>query len=105
MTDRCDKKVYDNGTEVFLTHTIPAKEIEKWVQTIATKSEQQVDWSYFGGRAIILALGDLDRVRQTIKDLRETHDDLYWYAVKQLDCFTDQSIAEQIKGIWQNNGF
>jgi hypothetical protein len=105
MTDRCNKEVYDNGVEVFRTHTIPSKELEKWVQKIRLDSCQNVDWSYSGGRAIILALGDIAKVRETINNLRETHDDLYWHALKKLVMFTDESIAEQVKGIWQYNGY
>jgi hypothetical protein len=105
MTDRCNKEVYNNGIEVFMTHTIPSKELEKWIQKIKIQSGQNVDWSYAGGRAIILALGDIGKVRQTIKDLRENHDDFYWCAVKQLNCFTDKSIAEQLEGIWRFNGY
>ena len=61
MSDRCDKDIYDNGTQVFLTHTISGKDIEKWVQKIAEESGEKVDWHYFGGRAVVLALGDLKK--------------------------------------------
>ncbi len=105
MTDRCNKEVYNNGTEVFRTHTISSSRIEEWVQEIREESGQNVDWSYSGGRAIILALGDISKVRETIWNLREGHDDLYWTALIGLEMFTHKSIAEQIKGIWSYNGY
>lgn len=103
-TDRCDPKIYEGGTTVFLTHTIPSAGMEKWVQAIAKESGQPVDWRYGCGRAEMLALGDLNRVRKAIIKLRETHDDLYFHAVKELgDMFTDKIIQERIEGIWEYN--
>lgn len=104
MSDKCDKEVYENGSQIFLTHSIPAKKIEKWIKAVAKESGQKVDWHYVGGRAVILALGDLKKVYSALTNLRETHDDLYFHAVKELgDTFTDKMIQEQLQGIWEYN--
>ncbi len=47
-------------------------EIENWVQEVAKRSGQQVDWGYIGGRANIIGLGDLDKIRHTIKEMLPT---------------------------------
>lgn len=62
MNDKCDPVIYKQGQRVFLTHTIPSVKIEKWIKQVAAQSGQPVDWHYVGGRAVILALGDLSKV-------------------------------------------
>jgi hypothetical protein len=73
----CNKKVYNNGTPVFVTHTIPSNAMEKWVKKVAERSGQPVDWHFFGGRAVVKALGDLDKVIEAIEFLLPEHDELY----------------------------
>lgn len=77
----CDSAIFRDGTPVFVTHTIPAFEMERWVRTVAVISGQPVDWSYFGGRAVVRCLGDVDRVIQTIRYLKPVHDAAYRRAV------------------------
>jgi len=72
----CNSKVYKKGVHIFTTHSISAEKIDEWVKKIAQKSGQKVDWHYFGGRAIIKALGNIDKVRATIKELLPEHDQL-----------------------------
>jgi len=72
----CNKDIYDNGTSVFITHSIPSEDIEKWVKKIAKLSGQPVDWHFFGGRAVVLALGDIQKVKDTIKTLLPEHNEL-----------------------------
>lgn len=105
MSDKCDFDVYTNGTTVFLTHTIRAKEIEIWVQKIALDSGQKVDWHYVGGRAFVLSLGNLNKVKATILANRKMHDDFYKKAVSKLRIFNEQEISRTIDGIWRYNGF
>jgi hypothetical protein len=71
-----NKDIYENGTLVMITHTIPPKEIERWVKTVAELSKQPVDWHYVGGRACIACLGDAAKVREAIKQLLPEHDAL-----------------------------
>jgi len=101
--DRCSQEVYDHGHTVFLTHTLGSVSIEEWVEAIIKESNQNVDWCWHCGRAEILAVGDLNRVRKAIIKLRDMHDAAYTEAVEGLDCFDSQSIKRQLEGIWEHN--
>lgn len=79
----CDKKVFQNGELVFVTHTIPSNAMEGWVKKVAKRSGQRVDWHFAGGRACVLALGDIAKVHQAIVDLLPEHDRLYRTAVRK----------------------
>lgn len=72
----CNQEIFNKGECVFITHTIPSNELEKWVKKIAEKSGQPVDWHYCGGRARILALGDISKVSCSMKELMPEHDAL-----------------------------
>lgn len=80
----CDAEVYDQGTVVFMTHSIPSAAMEEWVKKIAAKSGQRVDWHFFGGRAVVQALGDLDAVEAALAELMPEHDRLQAEAVKSI---------------------
>ena len=73
----CAKAIFKNGEHVFTTHSIGCDDIEKWVKKIAKKSGQKVDWHYFGGRAVVKALGDIDKVKKAIEELMPEHDRLF----------------------------
>lgn len=73
----CDPEVYQKGEVVFITHTIPSAKLEPWVRAIAKTSGQKVDWHYIGVRAVVRALGDLDRVRGAITKCIQEHDHLF----------------------------
>ena len=81
----CDPKIYAEGTHLFTTHTIPSNAMEGWVRQIAEKSGQPVDWHFYGGRAVVLALGDLEKVKQAIQDLMPEHDRLYNIQIQKLE--------------------
>lgn len=72
----CDDEVYKRGTSVFVTDSISSNRMERWVQQVAKLSGQRVDWHFSGGRANVLALGDLGRVRTAIEQLMPLHDSL-----------------------------
>lgn len=74
MDDTCDPTVAKYGELMFTTGIGPAEEIERWVKTIALVSGQSVDWHYSFGRAHVLAVGDLGRVRQAIRETMGEHD-------------------------------
>jgi hypothetical protein len=101
MSDRCDPEIYKNGVEVFVTHTIRAADIEIWVQKIAQDSGQKVDWHYSSGRAQILALGDIAKVREAIISNRPTHDALMRQEIQSLKL---GQLDEYIEGVWHYNG-
>lgn len=107
MSNRCDNDVYENGTHVFLTHTLAAKDIETWVQKIASDSKQKVDWYYFGGRAVVLALGNIKKVQDAILANKEMHDKFYKKTILKLGSkFCEDELDQRIiDGIWHYNGF
>ena len=72
----CDDKIFKNGKCVLITHSIPSNAMEGWVKKVAEKSGQPVDWHFCGGRARVLALGDIDKVHKAIKELMPEHDAL-----------------------------
>lgn len=63
----CNQKIYKHGEVVFVTHTIPSNAMEGWVKKVAERSGQPVDWHFFGGRAVVKALGDLVKVNEAIQ--------------------------------------
>ena len=73
----CSDDIFQNGTPVWQTDTIRSFNLESWVKKIAAASGQPVDWHFAGGRAIVLALGDLDKVRAALIDLLPEHDALW----------------------------
>lgn len=104
MSDKCDSEVFEHGTQVFLTHTLAAADVETWVQKIAADSGQKVDWHYAGGRANVLTTGDTKLVKQAIANNRELHDEFYRKAVEQ---YKDSEMINLnvLHGIWKYNGF
>lgn len=70
----CDPKVFEEGECVFITHTIPSNSMESWVKAVARDSKQPVDWHFAGGRAVVLALGDIEKVKASIRKLIDEHD-------------------------------
>lgn len=83
----CDPKIFTEGVQVFVTDTIPSNAMEGWVRQVAEKSEQPVDWHFAYGRAEVLALGDVDRVRIAVQELMPEHDRL-----------RDSAIAKILRG-------
>ena len=65
-TDKCNREIYIEGTGVFMMADVSGKDTETWVQLIAKKSGQRVDWFWMGGRVIVKALGDIKRVHNAI---------------------------------------
>ncbi len=76
-SDRCDEDVYKNGKVVFVTSTIPTDELNKWVSRVARLSGQKVDWHWMAGRAVVLALGDLVKVKAALREMMHMHDSMY----------------------------
>lgn len=100
----CDQDVYTKGTTIFVTDTIRSFNIEPWVQKIAAKSGQRVDWHWSGGRAIVLALGDIEKAREALGSLLDEHDKMYSKAV--FGCGLDKDwIRERLSCMHQYAGF
>lgn len=90
----CSKDVYANGTPVWKTDTIRSFNLEPWVQKIAKLSGQSVDWHFAGGRAIVLALGDIDKVRAALVELLPEHDAL-WRAAARVGADDQFAMREE----------
>lgn len=69
---RCNPKIMEKGTQVFMGH-LPTLEMELWVGAIRGMSDQKVDWCFQGGRAFVMALGDIERVKWSIEKLMPTY--------------------------------
>lgn len=80
----CDPEVFKNGTQVFITDSIPSNAMERWVQKVAATSGQSLDWHFVGGRARVLALGDLERVSEALAYLMPEHDELRELALEKI---------------------
>ncbi len=73
----CDKTIYEKGIFVCMTDSIPADATEQWVQKIAKQSGQKVDWFFMGGRIVVKALGDMQKVRSAVRALTPEHNRLF----------------------------
>ena len=82
----CDPKIFAEGTPVFATDDtiLSSNAMEGWVKQVAALSGQPVDWHFIAGRAEVLALGDLLRVKGAIVELMPEHDRLRKQALKKL---------------------
>lgn len=70
----CNRKIYLKGTVVLVSHSIPSNAMERWVRKVRELSKQPVDWHFVAGRAVVKALGNLDKVRDALEELRPEHD-------------------------------
>lgn len=80
----CDDLIYSQGTTVFVGDTIGSCAIERWVKKIAKTSGQCVDWHWAGGRANVLAIGDIEKVRAAIEQHKPEYDELHAAACRKL---------------------
>jgi hypothetical protein len=107
VTDRCDEEVFERGRVVFITQTARAVHLEAWCRRVRTLSGQRVDWSWFAGRAVFRAIGDLDRVRWALWSLRNEHDDAYRREVNKMGLWRNkigrEDTRRRLDGIWAYN--
>lgn len=80
----CESDIFKNGECVFETSSIPSNAMEGWVKHVAERSGQPVDWHFAGSIARVLALGDIEKVRDAIAALMPEHDRLYQEALRKL---------------------
>jgi hypothetical protein len=71
----CNAEIYEQGTIVqTLVDDRPVRDIQDYVNWLIVRSEQRIDWHYFGSEGetvcVIKALGDIDRVHQVIGQVR-----------------------------------
>lgn len=67
---RCSDELYANGRAVAIVVGPRASIIEGWVQAVRAQARLPIDWHFFGGRAVILAICETPeqrgRVRRTL---------------------------------------
>lgn len=81
----CDREIFQSGEQVFITHTIPSNAMERWGKRVARLSGQRVDWHFAGGRAVVLAVGDLARVQAAVNLLMPLHDALQAVSTAEIE--------------------
>jgi hypothetical protein len=65
----CAPDIYANGKSACVLAGPRSKVIEAWVRRVAAVSEQQVDWHFVGGRAVVRYIGDVVRVIGAVREL------------------------------------
>ena len=101
--ESCRQDIYENGKIVFITHTISASNMEKFVRKIVSDSEQSVDWHSYAGRSVMKYLGDFIKVRKAIRQNKSMHDLFIVEALDKLG-FKDKDYCNRIcDGIWVYN--
>lgn len=101
----CNKKIFEEGVPVFIGNTVRSKRMEEWVKIIAEQSGQPVDWHFYGGRAIVLALNNVELVKETILKNKKMYNDFFKEAILELNSklFTEDYIEKLCEGIWNYN--
>ena len=69
----CDPEIFKTGIGLCVIDA-RSHAAEAWVQAVAAKSGQRVDWHYSGGRASVLVLGDHARAVAAVRELAPTLD-------------------------------
>lgn len=95
-----ERELFDCGTTVFETHSIRRSLLDTWVGEIVALSGQRVAWFSSGGRIVIKALGNIDRVRVAIKLLRNMHNSLFAACCSSAG---PDEIAAMLSAIWLDN--
>jgi len=65
----CNREVFERGAIVCAIEGW-ANDVESWVQKVAERSGQRVDWHYHDARARVLFIGDYDAVLAAVHALR-----------------------------------
>jgi len=96
----CNPAIFRDGVRIFVTHTIRSFNLEPWVQRVAALSGQPVDWHYVGGRAVVLACGDVEKARAALVRLLPEHDALFRAASKM----SERELAAVLSGLREYSG-
>lgn len=63
----CDPEILENGTPICVIVSVSSNRLERFVKSVAMSTGQRVDWHFYGGRAIVKAIGDCEKVRDSIR--------------------------------------
>ncbi|MFY0656175.1 MAG: hypothetical protein JXR12_05320 [Neptunomonas phycophila] len=65
MADKCNKDIYEKGSVVAVLDG-GSKVIEEATQNASKECGFDIDWYYFGGRAVVKTLGDVNKARESV---------------------------------------
>lgn len=86
--DKCDAEVFSKGQSLAAIDG-RSKDVEPWVQEVAKRSGQRVDWHYSGGIAHVLVLGDHAKALAAAQSM--TADPgvrvMRWFTVDDAGCY------------------
>ena len=63
----CDPEIYKHGAICAIITSASTEMLDFIVKRAAEVSGQRVDWHYFGGRAVVKALGNVHRVKTALR--------------------------------------
>ena len=77
----CNQEVFSKGKSLLAADTSGCRAVgfEPWVQEVAKKSGQPVDWHYSGGVAHVLYLGDREKVIEAAKSIPCPANIMRWF--------------------------
>jgi len=82
----CRDELMKRGTLVFQTRAIgEAIAIERWVQKVAALCGQPVDWYFCGLYTMVVATGNLERVKAALRALMPEHDAMFFAGMDERD--------------------
>ena len=81
----CSRLVYNLGVCVFITDSIPPREMEEWVKKVRQKAGffAFVDWHECAGQYRVLAFGRIGKILKVMQELKAEHDELWRKASPQ----------------------
>lgn len=100
---KCDKEVYNSGITVLISHSVPPKATERFVKLVAKASEQKVDWFFVGGRIVVKAVGDIDKVNEALDFLKPTWERLYHDNNPDYTKYTNQEVPYYMPRMNEND--
>ena len=63
----CKSEIYESGECAAILAGANARTMEEFVRCVAEYTGQEVDWHYFGGRAVVKTTGDVEAVRMAVR--------------------------------------
>lgn len=86
--DKCDSEVFSKGQSLAALDGC-SKDVEPWVQEVAKRSGQRVDWHYSGGIAHVLVLGDHAKALENAKAMPPTEKIrvMRWHSPDDAGCY------------------
>jgi hypothetical protein len=86
--EKCDSEVFKKGQSLAAVDARSAA-AQKWVEKVAEKSGQRVDWHYSGGVAHVLVLGDHAKALAVAQEMARDPDVrvMRWFSAEDAGCY------------------